>query len=74
MFEGQDIVFLSTIRWNFLWQRHQIMATALAGGCRRLFYVENMHSAPQLSFSLFRKVCERLWRVFFRAARAWSDR
>ena len=41
MISGRDIVYVSTIEWNFLWQGHQEIARRLAEGGNRVFYIEN---------------------------------
>jgi glycosyltransferase involved in cell wall biosynthesis len=50
MITGKDIIYISTIEWNFLWQSHQEIATRLAAGGNRVLYVENMGiRTPRLS-------------------------
>ncbi|HVG29882.1 MAG TPA: glycosyltransferase [Pyrinomonadaceae bacterium] len=41
MISGRDIVYVSSIEWNFLWQGHQEIARRLAGAGNRVFYLEN---------------------------------
>lgn len=41
MISGRDIVYVSSIEWNFLWQGHQEIARRLAGAGNRVFYIEN---------------------------------
>ena len=41
MITGRDIVYISSIEWNFLWQGHQEIALRLARAGNRVFYVEN---------------------------------
>lgn len=41
MLTGQDIVFISSIEWDFLWQGPQEIATRLARAGNRVLYVEN---------------------------------
>ena len=41
MISGRDIVYVSTIEWNFLWQGHQEIARRLAEAGNRVFYLEN---------------------------------
>jgi len=41
MITGRDIVFISSIEWDFLWQVHQEIASQLAAAGNRIFYVEN---------------------------------
>jgi glycosyltransferase involved in cell wall biosynthesis len=39
---GQNIIFISSIEWDFLWQGHQEIAIRLARAGNRILYVENM--------------------------------
>ncbi|MDT7542637.1 MAG: hypothetical protein QOE33_2541 [Acidobacteriota bacterium] len=41
MITGRDIVFISSIEWNFLWQGHQEIARRLADAGNRVLYLEN---------------------------------
>jgi glycosyltransferase involved in cell wall biosynthesis len=41
MITGRDILYLSSIEWNFLWQGHQEIALRLAADGNRVLYVEN---------------------------------
>ena len=41
MISGRDIVYISSIEWNFLWQGHQEIALRLAAAGNRVLYVEN---------------------------------
>lgn len=41
MITGRDIVFISSIEWNFLWQGHQEIAQRLAAAGNRVLYLEN---------------------------------
>jgi glycosyltransferase involved in cell wall biosynthesis len=41
MLTGQDIIFISSIEWNFVWQGHQEIALRLARAGNRVFYIEN---------------------------------
>jgi glycosyltransferase involved in cell wall biosynthesis len=41
MISGRDIVYVSSIEWNFLWQCHQEIARRLAEAGNRVFYLEN---------------------------------
>lgn len=41
MISGRDIVYVSSIEWNFLWQGHQEIARRLAEAGNRVFYLEN---------------------------------
>jgi glycosyltransferase involved in cell wall biosynthesis len=41
MISGRDIVYVSSIEWNFLWQGHQEIARRLAAAGNRVFYLEN---------------------------------
>jgi glycosyltransferase involved in cell wall biosynthesis len=42
MITGRDIVLISSIEWNFLWQVAQEIALRFAHAGNRVFYVENM--------------------------------
>ena len=41
MIHGRDIIYISSIEWNFLWQGHQEIALRLAAAGNRVLYVEN---------------------------------
>lgn len=41
MITGQDIICISSIEWDFLWQGHQEIASRLAQAGNRVLYVEN---------------------------------
>jgi glycosyltransferase involved in cell wall biosynthesis len=41
MITGRDIIFISSIEWNFLWQIHQEIASRLAKAGNRVLYIEN---------------------------------
>ena len=41
MVTGRDIVLISSIDWEPLWQGHQELATRLAGAGNRVFFIEN---------------------------------
>ena len=40
MITGADIVYISSIEWNFLWQVHQEVAVRLARVGNRILYIE----------------------------------
>jgi glycosyltransferase involved in cell wall biosynthesis len=40
--KGRNIIFISSIEWDFLWQGHQEIAIRLARAGNRILYVENM--------------------------------
>ena len=57
------VVMLSGIRWDFLWQRHQILATRFAHAGYRTVFVETTGLAnPGLDGATIRKVVTRLRR------------
>lgn len=57
------VVMLSGIRWDFLWQRHQILATRFARADYRTIFVETTGlSNPRPGGSTLRKVAARLRR------------
>ncbi|MEO7509413.1 MAG: glycosyltransferase [Pyrinomonadaceae bacterium] len=41
MLTGQDIIFISSIEWNFVWQGHQEISLRLARAGNRVLYIEN---------------------------------
>jgi glycosyltransferase involved in cell wall biosynthesis len=41
MISRRDIIYISSIEWNFLWQGHQEIALRLAANGNRVLYVEN---------------------------------
>ena len=41
MISGRDIVFISSIEWDFLWQVHQELAFQFAAAGNRVLYIEN---------------------------------
>jgi glycosyltransferase involved in cell wall biosynthesis len=41
MISGRDIVYISSIEWNFLWQGHQEIARRFAEAGNRVLYLEN---------------------------------
>lgn len=47
------VVILSTVDWNFLWQRHQIFATHFAKSGHRVVFVESLGFAPRYSDPTF---------------------
>lgn len=42
MITGQNIIFISSIEWDFLWQGHQEIAIRFARAGNQVLYVENM--------------------------------
>ncbi len=57
------VVLLSGIRWDFLWQRHQILATRFARAGHPTVFVETTGLAnPRLDRTTLRKVAARLRR------------
>ena len=55
------LIILSGIRWNFLWQRHQILATRFARAGYKTVFVETTGlSNPKLDGATLRKVSDRL--------------
>ncbi len=41
MISGRDIIFISSIEWDFNWQGHQEIASRLAQAGNRILYIEN---------------------------------
>lgn len=57
------VIMLSGIRWDFLWQRHQILATRFARAGYETVFVETTGlSNPKLNGATLRKVADRLRR------------
>ncbi|CAN5686376.1 glycosyltransferase family 1 protein [soil metagenome] len=57
------VVMLSGIRWNFLWQRHQILATRFARAGYKTVFVETTGlSNPHFDRVTLRKLADRLRR------------
>jgi glycosyltransferase involved in cell wall biosynthesis len=57
------VVILSGIRWDFLWQRHHILATLFARAGYPAVFVETTGLAnPRLNGATLRKVASRVWR------------
>ena len=55
------VIILSGIRWDFLWQRHQILATRFASAGYKTIFVETTGlSNPKLDWATLRKVADRL--------------
>ncbi|MBA2441908.1 MAG: hypothetical protein H0V53_05835, partial [Rubrobacter sp.] len=58
-----SLVVLSSIRWDFLWQRHQALASELARRGHRTVFVETTGlSNPKPRVATARRVAERLLR------------
>jgi len=50
MFNGLDIICVSSIDWDFLWQQHQEIMSAFARGNNRVLFIENTGvRSPRLS-------------------------
>ena len=57
------VVILSGVRWDFLWQRHQTLATLFAGAGYPTVYVETTGlTNPRLTGSTLRRVFDRIRR------------
>ena len=41
MISGRDIICISSIEWDFLWQGHQEITSRLAQAGNRVLYIEN---------------------------------
>lgn len=59
MIGGQDIIYISSIEWDFIWQGHQEIATRLARAGNRVLYVENT-GVRSLRLGDSRRVINRL--------------
>jgi glycosyltransferase involved in cell wall biosynthesis len=40
--QDKDLVVLASFEWNFLWQRHQILATAFCKVCHKVVFIESL--------------------------------
>lgn len=67
MFKDKDIICISTIDWDFLWQRHQIFMKMFAEQGNRVFYIENLNPSCGIGISMFPKLLKRIVRILFRA-------
>jgi glycosyltransferase involved in cell wall biosynthesis len=57
------VVILSGVRWDFLWQRHQTLATLFAGAGYPTVFVETTGLAnPRLTRSTLRRIFDRIRR------------
>ncbi|HEV7744483.1 MAG TPA: glycosyltransferase [Pyrinomonadaceae bacterium] len=72
MITGRDIIYISSIEWDFLWQAHQEIARRLAAAGNRVLYIENTGvRAPGLRDT--KRVAARLGR-WLRSLRAGGAR
>lgn len=72
MITGRDIIYISSIEWDFLWQAHQDIARRLATAGNRVLYIENTGvRAPGLRDA--KRVAGRLGR-WIRALRSGGAR
>lgn len=69
MFKDKDIVCISPISWDFLWQRHQIFMKMFAKKGHRVFYLENLNPSPIIDSSVFSKIAKRYNRIFLKPFR-----
>lgn len=57
------VIILAGVRWDFLWQRHQTLATLFARAGYLTIFVETTGLAnPKLDSATLRKVLARIWR------------
>jgi glycosyltransferase involved in cell wall biosynthesis len=63
MFKDNTIICISTIDWDFLWQRHQIFMRRFSESNNRVFYLENINPNPEINMSLISKAFKRTVRV-----------
>ena len=69
------VVVLSGIRWDFLWQRHQTLATLFAGAGYPTVFVETTGLAnPRLTGDSLRRVLGRIRRPGARERRSLRER
>lgn len=60
---GYSVVILSNLRWDFLWQRHQIFATHFARTGHRVIFVEGLaFGSNYLDPSYYMRAVRKLWR------------
>src|SRR5258705_12061107 len=72
MITGRDIIYISSIEWDFLWQAHQEIARRLAAAGNPVLYIENTGvRAPGLRDT--KRVASRLGR-WLRAQRSGGAR
>lgn len=72
MLTNKDIVCLSPIDWDFLWQRHQVLMTMFASAGNRVFYVENLHPSPRITAAFIPRALKRLCRIAGRGPQAYK--
>lgn len=61
-----EVVILSSIDWDFLWQRHQAFASQLAASGAKVFFVENT-GFRSFKPSDVARIRERIKNIFFRS-------
>lgn len=59
MLHGKNVVVVSTISWDFLWQGHQAISTILASEGNRVLFIENTGVRPP-GWGDRRRIVERL--------------
>jgi glycosyltransferase involved in cell wall biosynthesis len=67
MLKDADIIFISAINWEFLKQRHQILAEMFAAQGNRITYIENINPSFILDFQLIPKIFKRIIKIFFKS-------
>jgi uncharacterized SAM-binding protein YcdF (DUF218 family)/glycosyltransferase involved in cell wall biosynthesis len=75
MLRGQDIICISSIDWDFLWQQHQEIMSTLAAQGNRVLFVENTGvRSPRISD--MPRILHRIrnWRRSFRGFRKERER
>ncbi|PYM03874.1 MAG: hypothetical protein DMD82_15995, partial [Candidatus Rokuibacteriota bacterium] len=64
MLRGRDIVCISSIDWDFIWQGHQQIMSTLAAQGNRVLFIENTGVRPPRlqDFHRLRHRVEQWWR------------
>ena len=67
MSDYKTIVCISSIDWDFFWQRHQILMSKFARSKdTKIFFIENFFHTPGIGTSFFIKAIHRLKRIFLK--------
>jgi glycosyltransferase involved in cell wall biosynthesis len=73
MLENKTVIILSTIEWDFLWQRHQILATFFSRISKKVIYVESL-GMRNPDFRDIGRIFRRLINFFKRSLRSKGSR
>jgi len=66
MFKDKFIVCISTISWDFLLQRHQIIMQKFAQNGNKIVYIENINPSFNFKLSIIFKIIKRLTMFIFK--------